>query len=136
MFPKRFDRCDLMTDVNDKKPPRPGTPEYDDFVEDQAQSAMDRALAMPLVRIFFGLMFLMFTFSAGSKITDGLVAPDAQERVWNVLNSVLMFLPMLLGSGYVALYGKSRTPWMRDGLRSYRPKQTNPAGISDGHRLG
>ena len=125
-----------MSNVNNKKPPRPGTPEYDDFVEDQAQSAMDRALAMPLVRIFFGLMFLVSAFSAGTRITDELIASDAQEPVWNVLDSVLTFLPMLLGSGYVALYGKSRTPWMRDGLRAYRSKQPSPAETSDGHRHG
>lgn len=112
-----------MAGLNDNKAPTPGTPEYDDFVEDQAQSAMDRALAMPLVRIFFGLMFLVFAFFVGIRINDGLFVPDAQEPVWEVLGFVLISLPMLVGSGYVALYGKSLRPWMRHILRSYRTKQ-------------
>ena len=99
-----------------------GSPGYEEYIENQGQQAMDRALAMPLVRVFFGLMCLCFAVCIFAGI-GSLGARIAERQWWDILADIgLVFgsVLMLLESGSICLFGRSRTPWYRAIVRAYK----------------
>ena len=102
--------------------PLPGSPEYQEHVEMQGQDAMDRAMAMPLVRVFFGLLFACVAIGFISMLVDHI----SERRWWTLCFEIpldlLMGVPILIEMGSVCVFGKSRTAWFRALMRRWRTK--------------
>lgn len=109
----------------------PGSPEYEQQMLQQGQHAMDRALAMPLVRLLFGLFFAM---TASAMIAGALEAylTGGWRGVVNDVDSWLgMDLVLLIPSGMIAFTGRSRRKWFIELFQSRRspPKTARPSGV-------
>ena len=101
-----------------------GRPGYEEYTEKQGQQAMDQALAMPLVRVFFGALSICVGLLCFFLIADlpGLIVQRQWRSVLENVGFTVLWLPLLLDMGSVCLFGRSRTPWYRAIMRSYKAK--------------
>jgi hypothetical protein len=83
-----------------------------EHVDRQGQQAMDQAVAMPVVRLFFGLMAAIFSVT----IVVALTKRDSLTAVALVLCGI----PIVIDFASVSLFGRSRTPWFRAIMRTWR----------------
>jgi len=96
----------------------PGSPEYEQQMLQQGQHAMDRAVAMPLTRWFFGgWLLLLILFSAVTTV-GSLRAGDWNSLLFNLAFVAVAFVPLMIGAGSVAFTGRSLRPWFIDLIRS------------------
>ena len=112
-----------------------GTPEYQDYIDQQGQAAMDAALAHPCIRAFAGVFFalgLMFCLvlmthwvSTFTHLAQGRL--ESRSLDWRV-SLVLTYVTIELGA--VTLFGRSRLPLYRllvEALRrAYRRPRSGP----------
>jgi hypothetical protein len=96
--------------------PPPGTPEFDEFIARQSQAAWARAHQMWLVRIAAGVFCLLF----------GMLPFDSLVRLWSdvswsnayrAFGDVVVYIPVLIELGSIALRGRSRWPVVWDIFR-------------------
>lgn len=92
----------------------PGTPEYESQMLAQGQAAMDRAVAMPLVRIAFGLFFAMMAASIVGKVLTAWLEGGWQAVLRDPHIHVPAEFAMMLGAGAVAFTGRARRKWFYD----------------------
>jgi hypothetical protein len=100
----------------------PGKTTLDEEVERQGQAAMDQALAMPLVRVFFGLLVVCFVLC----FLLILASEIANRKWWTLFFDVMLLLviggPIMTELGSVCIFGRSRTPWFRAMMRRWKGK--------------
>ena len=94
--------------------PRLGTPEFDEFLDQQGQNAMDAAVANPFIRLFAVVAFVVF--AAGAVVYVEIIL---EELPWNMFlflheASVAVLLSYLATeSASVVLRGRTFLPVYR-----------------------
>lgn len=95
----------------------PGSPEYEEQMLAQGQAAMDRALAMPVVRLFFGLFFALMAV----QIADSVLTSYFEGGSLAVIRDADVLLGadigMMIGAGAIAFTGRARRKWFYDIFR-------------------
>jgi hypothetical protein len=94
-----------------------GTPQYQEYVERQGQAALDAALAHPITRIFFGLLLLCFAIALAALIMESVERYPVWMAAVTVFGMSVAILPIIIETGSVAIFGKSRTSWLRALMR-------------------
>src|SRR5687767_3134074 len=95
--------------------PAPGSLGFEEYVDEQGQRAMDQALAMPLVRVFFGLLWI-----CNLALCVQILVTAIWQRDWLSGAIALLFVPLIRELGSVCFLGRSRTPWFREIMSGYR----------------
>ena len=101
-----------------------GTPEYDERMEQQAQSAMAAAIAHPVGRVFAGVLFVVALGLMPEVVAD-LIWGD--KALWiRISRSIVMgygFVLVLIETGSIVVTGGSRFLWYRDMTNRWRARQ-------------
>jgi hypothetical protein len=101
-----------------------GTPEFDEEQDRQGQAAMDQALALPITRAFFGILFFVTAFGfLVCYVAEVFGERALWHRVIGAIGMPPVFAPMLLEMAAVAFLGKSLTPWYRELMNRWRPRR-------------